>query len=135
MNDNMLCYDGKWRTHREIAAAALDLLDTHPELHDQTSWIEPRGDSAFDERGEPECGTTMCSAGAVVYVLDGPQAVLDTHHMEFPSVAGKALGLDCHERQALFFCAEDQAARDALRALADGDREKFAEVLEGAVRF
>lgn len=130
----------KTRAH---AQDILDYLETHPERHDQTHWFLPNGDVDRNwslrqigesvERGDYNiCGTTMCVAGASVYLIEGQEGVASAlKSVDFDERAEHNLGLNFDESHCLFYDLRDNAkALDALRAIANGDQEKFNSVLD-----
>ena len=113
---------------KRIAQQALDYLTAHPERHNQESWWdgEPVSKSPIIFRPIDEgnlCNTTMCVAGTVQFQQKGYVDPIDVREY-----ATQALGLDNIEAQLLFMYANEEDSLDLLRAIANGDDEKFAEL-------
>lgn len=112
---------------RAHAQAVLDYIEEHPEKHDQSNWVM-NYESGLSEN---MCGTTMCVAGTSVYLTDGFDGLVHHHiYGGWSDAAAKNLGLSIDESLALFFMMDNQNAVEMLRAVADGNSEKFWELAE-----
>lgn len=113
---------------RAHAQAVLDYIEEHPEKHSQSDWVIHDDDSGLSEN---MCGTTMCVAGTSVYLADGFDGLV--HHYRYggwSDAAAKNLGLSIDESSALFFMMDNRNAVEMLRAVADGNSEKFWELAD-----
>lgn len=121
---------------QELAQAVHDQILLHPETHDQTAYF-----------GVGSCGTTACVAGWSLKLAGCKQHSDDRglttgrwahpaageRTYRIPNLAAQLLGLSLDDAGWLFF---DERTReevlDGLEAIANGDREKFAEISSGA---
>lgn len=114
---------------KAIAQKVDDYFLVHPERHDQNNWAALEDDEyrAVEIDDENVCNTTMCVAGSAVFVSR------PIH--EFRAFAGGSnswedegavlLGLDGDEAEWLFYDTSNEIAIDAVRAIANGDEDKF----------
>ena len=114
------------------AQAVLNVIQNHPERHDQANWGE-----------HTDCGTTMCVAGHIAYmngvadfreVLEEPYRTIlymkPEIHMDFDDYAGDKLNLPEWDRELLFYdCNEDQAI-EALEYIAAGKEIDWETIME-----
>jgi hypothetical protein len=99
-------------------------LKEHPEEHDQGDWFSS---------GTNSCGTTMCIAGAAVFLAHGPayaQAVARCHKAtemtsgakDIEDVAAELLGLDEDESIELFYASRNRMALEMLDELIEAGK-------------
>lgn len=116
----------------------IDYLMKYPEKHEQGSYV---GEMKTDEHGyeysddrlddvneDNFCNTTMCIAGTSAFLvegIDGLNEFVDSRWQDAANKAGERLGLDRHEQEAIFLTMDSNRALDRLRAVAEGDEEKF----------
>jgi hypothetical protein len=125
---------------REVAQKVVDYIAEHPQEHSQSLFWAPAtdADTALIDINNI-CDTTMCVAGTAVYITDGIEGMIASLYngrhptLSFAGRGASLLGLNKVEADALFYCMDDAAAVDAVRALAQGDQEKFWEAIESAV--
>lgn len=131
-------------TNPDMCRRVYDYLTSHPELHAQEQFFGRRvsvvahndysyidGDCrsgiGFSTPVEHKCGTTMCVAGAAVYLdaldhndfvtIDGEELIT------WPGVdkASYLLGLNSQDAGNLFYTMEKQTVLNALERLATGE--------------
>lgn len=123
-------------TPRQVASGILELLTPRPWLHDQETWLSAEFQEPVDlaaaENSDPECGTTMCVAGAACLVA-GLTLRDSLNRIEYrvrdgiyerltpAELARPLLGLNDKQADYLFYAADDQQALDFLRLLAAAD--------------
>ena len=123
---------------KEQALMILDFIDNGPVNHEQASWWSIPGvdiASADVLKTANICGTTMCVAGTQRFLEGGVEALVeltkpDTNE-KAKQKAGAALGLDTHEYKWLFLDTSTRTAREALEAIAEGDKDKFRKTYRG----
>lgn len=137
---------------RQNAQAVLDYLEKNPNQHRQNFFWAPKDQpqtltdeaqaewiSRLDELKKPiehnVCDTTMCIAGTAVFLNEGIPGLVSCISAEYEDVSfinkgADYLGLDDSEAQELFYTMSEQSALDALRAVAEGNEDKFWEVME-----
>lgn len=109
------------KTAEQVARAyeLLDFLETHPEQHDQSMWVNETGETPFTlTYALNHCGTTACAAGWTVLLNGGTIQWYDNvtdlgsapvGSRQVPAVAKRLLGLTHAEKSALFYDAGDLA--------------------------
>lgn len=103
---------------KKYARKALAYIEKHPEQHDQGHWIE-RGEAFAALPGD--CGTTMCVAGTVNFLKNGPlEAYSLRHQSEY--IARDLLGLSLGEVEVLFYEMDKDRALAKLRKVAAGEQ-------------
>lgn len=124
---------------REVAQKVVDYIAEHPQEHSQSLFWAPANEYTEITQVENICDTTMCVAGTAVYITDGLEGMFASLYnrrhptLSFAGRGASLLGLNKVEADSLFYCMDDAAAVDAVRALAQGDQEKFWEAIENAV--
>lgn len=119
---------------RETAQAALDYIEAHPEQHEQNNWWTVAGADRFPADSYNICDTTMCVAGTAVWVkegMDGMRRCALGIGTGFEKSGREYLGLSVREADALFYRAGNEEAVSMLRAIANGDEDKFWEIFKG----
>lgn len=127
---------------KAVAQRTFDYLNSNPDKHNQQYWVGNNGGTAWISRNEDGnltipmlneenfCNTTLCAAGAVVFLEQGLEGVneilFDDESADFDDVAASYLGLDSIEAYSLFYDTGNEGALNALLALAQGDEEKFS---------
>lgn len=110
---------------KAVAQGVVDYIKANPEKHDQTEWIRsPKGTWGVVLTEDNFCGTTMCAAGATVFVVEGIDALNEPLYT-FEVKAADYLGLDREEASTLFYNMSDRHALLKLEAIAAGDEERF----------
>lgn len=120
-------------TTGERCALVAEILEDHPEHHDQHQWgrglddDDPEGGFEWDDAlrlwdDAPECGTACCVAGwAVVGSPTGTVRYLDS----IPALAVELLGISDALAATLFACCNQRPQLiKALRWLADVEEDK-----------
>jgi hypothetical protein len=112
------------------AQRVVDYLEMNPHKHNQKSYFGNGSlpvDFQDDERFEAEaCGTTMCIAGTAAWMDAGMPKTLIVDNGRVEYIGADFLGLDCwEEREHIFYNYDNAGSLDMLRALANGDEEKF----------
>jgi hypothetical protein len=117
---------------QELARAVHDQIFLHPETHDQTAYFSIGS-----------CGTTACVAGWSLKLAGCEQQLcadglwrwahpVMVERKKIPNMAAALLDLSLDDAGWLFW---DERTREevlnGLNALANGDREKFAEISSG----
>jgi hypothetical protein len=74
--------------------AVLDIVENHPELHDQSLWVDGLRE-ALEGGTEPDCGTTACVAGwAAILSAPAGSRIESTGHV---LLAGEDISRDVEE--------------------------------------
>lgn len=110
---------------REVAQKVLDYFLTDPRRHDQSEFFN--GDY-MNPTDEEVCGTTLCVAGAAVYLTGGYKGMLEHTRgdKDWEETGASVLGLTTTEANGLFMEVMDNSvARDMVAAVAQGDETKF----------
>lgn len=128
---------------RALASEVLEFINKHPSQHNQGNWAGPlRGNKDWIDWDNGEvniCNTAMCVAGTAVMINDlglfAAKLVGRSHpewrteaQFSWASLGEAALGLTYDEAQALFYCMDNQAAKQMLEAVAEGDKNKFWQI-------
>lgn len=120
---------------KSLAQKIYDYFLEHPERHNQNFFV------ATDESGndnlteENLCNSTMCIAGSAVFLTEGFEGIEECRRIggtNFEDRGAELLGLDFSEAMNLFYCMDNDAARDAVMAIAAGDEEKFWNIMQDA---
>lgn len=121
---------------KAVAAGVVNYLEKYPERHNQTTWFRA-GDRAvsYGVTDENICGTTMCIAGATMFLTEGMERFTDyisigNDARDWERDAGKRLGLHADEAHWLFHTVDNDVALEAVKAIADGDVDKFQNMYE-----
>lgn len=127
----------------ENAQLVLDYLIENPEKHDQREWVTDSDGEYPRGFAEPNfCGSTMCAAGAAVWLMKGnpffsqvinsPNFIdVDGEHLDkWTHHGSQALGIDYNVGDALFNTMDKSKALDLLTALANDDLDKFNHLYE-----
>ena len=127
------------------AQAVYDFLTAHPTVHAQSDWVAvngvfPNEDTAVEKKAEQNfCGTTLCAAGAAVWVVEGKrsfrQAVRDFNDPEdlgdegpdslWVTRGAEILGISTSDADRLFYNMNNESALVMLKAVADDDMDAF----------
>lgn len=117
----------------ELAQQVLDYIIENPEQHEQEYFVarwDGNGEYIFPDDSFTSCSTTMCVAGTAVALIEGIDSLFIDHpRIEVAARATEYLGLDPDDADNLFYCMNNSAAVDAVGALAQGDLDKFRDVL------
>lgn len=120
---------------RKTAQDIVDYIEAHPDQHEQTTFWSAQGvrpEGASDNI----CDTTMCIAGTAVLLTEGLGTMIELRDGgsadEWEAKGAHALGLDEHEALRLFYTMDNDAAVEAVRAVANGDQVKFQYALDKA---
>lgn len=124
---------------KALAQQISDYFLVYPERHEQDTWVW-LGDNDGETylRVEEElteqnvCNTTMCIAGSAVFMtrsLDEFKKFHANAAHTYDNEAGKLLGLNLREGQWLFYETNNEEALDAVRAIANGDVDKFTAMI------
>lgn len=127
------------KNSKKMAAKVLRYIETYPWMHNQSAFAavadEDGEDLDLDEAvvsTDPNvCNTTMCIAGTVRYFTHGVKGLKDfdaSNDEMAVHEAGEALGLEYEEYEALFYTFDNQKALNLLRAVRDGDEDKFWDI-------
>lgn len=121
-----------------LAQQVLDYIEAHPEEHDQMTWGK-----------QTACGTSMCIAGTAAFLAgvakfvqydnkDVPEVeaiikldanLIDSKESDpFVKVGADLLGLDIADADRLFFCWDEEKAKEALRYVANGKQIDWQKV-------
>lgn len=120
---------------KALAQKIQDYFILYPERHRQDEWVAVEGATSCLVTDENICNTTMCVAGTAVFLNGGMQAMNDCqafYGSSFSETAQELLGLTYEEADRLFYCMDNQAAKDAVAAIAAGDEKKFDAILTAA---
>lgn len=117
-----------------MAQDIIDFFIENPEKHAQSSVC---GDGLtqlekMDNIPDDLCGTTLCIAGSAVYLnegLEGLKKLVRAEYTGWDTKAAELLGLNPYESHLLFYTMDNQRAFDATNAIANGDAEKFQDIL------
>ena len=106
--------------NRELFRQIRDWIKTHPSSHDNWMW-----ESSY---GNPECGTTRCTAGwAIHFAYPGYRYIREAldHHGNGAGYSGfgrELLGLTYPEAEYLFYC-DNEPAMEMIEHYAECGRE------------
>jgi hypothetical protein len=126
---------------KSLARDVVDYIEAHPESHEQAViWGVVDYDEEFDstnicdinDNDVPDniCGTVMCIAGTAAFIHGGIETLAEIAlNGNWEERAGELLGLNFSEASILFYTMDESKALDATRALADGNEDKFKEIL------
>ncbi len=113
------------------AQAIVDYIIENPEKHDQRLWWMDNEKSPINGSDFNFCDTTMCIAGTSVFIEGGVEALIEQSQIgDWEIAAAPNLGLTDREASYLFYCMDNDLAVDAVNAIAQGDVDKFYEILE-----
>ena len=121
-----------------LAQQVLDHVEAHPENHDQGNWGKKN-----------ECGTTMCIAGTAA-LLSGSahfEQIRHPYHNNaylrinediahnyrgdtFFELGKDLLGLEAEDAFQIFYCLENDKAKEALRYVANGKQVDWDKINE-----
>lgn len=114
---------------QQLAQEILDWTIANPKRFDMGVWV---GVGGVPARPDDElCDTTLCLAGTAVFLRLGEEGLRDCLNRSLPffdDMAGQWLGLNDEEVNILFYTDEDVALQ-GITALANGDADKFNEVI------
>ena len=123
---------------KAMARAVLDYIEAHPERQKQSHYFLVNGNvTAPAKANESMCGTSMCVAGTALFLSlpfeEFQQKGSHYADVEWFDEGASLLGLSRLEANLLFVGtleAEDpeQAAKEMLRAVAEGDSDQFTSV-------
>lgn len=124
------------RVTEQTKALAQEILDywvAYPERHDQKHWVNVDGDESSGARVTEKtlCRTTMCVAGTAALLGLGVKdfASFRASGRKYSEMGRELLGLTRDEADTLFYCMDNEAAKNGVTAIAAGDEVKFWEVL------
>lgn len=115
---------------QSLAQRVYGYILAFPEKHEQQSWV---GDSDKVRETNNVCDTTLCVAGAAVLLADGVEGVVNRcgfwNGSTFSERGMELLGLTQNEANELFYTTDNSTARKAVKALAEGKRNKFRRII------
>lgn len=114
-----------------LAQEILDYLERFPERHEQANWVSGSGD--IEKLNTTQvCNSTMCVAGTAVFLTtplkEFKDLALSPDEVFFEERGAELLGLDSEEADRLFYSEDNAVALELLRAVAEGDEDKFESV-------
>ena len=116
---------------RAMAREIADFIKSHPERHDQSSWVyvldanegAPGAEYAEALKQPDLCNSTMCVAGTALFLEHGTEVFKKEWQMghDFEDEGASLLGLTYEEANYLFYDTNNEEALDMVEGLAVGE--------------